>query len=130
MLLLSPATRPADTTTLNGRWFLQAVLPSDTAAGKIPNITFTVKDYRFTGNTGCNKMEGTFKLTGKSLKFDAYIKRGKKICTGYNEEAFIKSLLQANNYKFEKGVLILMFDATELSRWTRAPTPPVKTERA
>lgn len=108
-----------DSNTLNGRWYLQAVLPSDTAAGKTPTISFDLAKNSFTGNTGCNRMNGTFRKTDTSLVFNERIVTTKMACPGYNEPAFLKSLLRTNNYKFERGTLILMFDATELSRWTR-----------
>jgi hypothetical protein len=51
-------------------------------------------------------------------------------CTGYDEAAFIKSLLSTNGYKFDKGMLVLMFDATELSRWTRKPQKKLRMNKA
>ena len=123
MLLLRPAP---DTTQLGGKWFLQPVLPSDTATGKIPYISFDTKKNRFSGHTGCNSMNGKFELTGKSLRFDSNMITTKMACTGYNENAFIKSLLRTNGYKFDNGVLVLLFDGTELSRWTRnLPRPRI-----
>ena len=56
-------TRMKDTTTLAGTWFLQPVLISDTATGKIPRLQFNLSDRRFTGHTGCNNMSGTFNYT-------------------------------------------------------------------
>lgn len=106
-------------TSLNGEWFLQPVLPSDTAAGRFPSIKFNVVQGTFTGHTGCNRMSGTFKRTDTSLIFNERIALTKVNCTGYNEAAFLKTLLNTNRYKRENDVLILMFDQTELSRWTR-----------
>jgi heat shock protein HslJ len=64
-------------------------------------------------------MRGTFKKTDSSLLFSPQIITTKMACIGYNEPAFLKNLLRTNRYKIEKGVLILLYDATELSRWTR-----------
>lgn len=108
-------------TILNGEWFLQPVLASDTAAGRFPSIKFDVTRGTFTGNTGCNKMSGAFKRTDSTLTIDNQIKVAEKVCTGYNEAAFLKNLLNTNRCKREGAVLILMFDQTELSRWTRKP---------
>lgn len=113
-------TTMADT-SLNGEWFLQPVLASDTAAGKFPSIKFNVAKSTFTGNTGCNRMSGTFKRTDTSLVINERIVLTRMICPGYNEAAFIKTLLNTNRYKREDSVLVLMFDQTELSRWTRKP---------
>ena len=120
----------ADTNSLNGQWFLQPMLSSDTAAGKIPELRFNMATHGFTGNTGCNTMRGSFNKTDTSLAFNQDIVITKMACTGYDEAAFIKSLLRTNRYKFEKGVLILMFDATELSRWTRKPDRKIKINKA
>jgi len=109
---------------LNGKWFLQPVLPSDTATGKVPFIVFDEKKHRFTGNTGCNNMSGRFQVSGKTLRIDSNLITTKMACAGYNEPAFIKNLLRANGYKFEEGVLVLLFDGTELSRWVRKLTAP------
>jgi heat shock protein HslJ len=116
------APAPAkDTTTLAGQWFLMPALPADTAAGRIPRLEFNTTGMKFTGNSGCNSMSGSFELTDSSLNFSERILLTKMACPGYNEEAFIKSLLRTNRYRFENGMLILMFDQTELSRWTRKP---------
>jgi heat shock protein HslJ len=108
-------------TSLNGEWFLVPVLPSDTAAGKFPSINFNVAKSTFTGHTGCNRMSGTFKRTDTSLIINERIIRTEMACPGYNEEAFIKTLLNTNRYQRKDSVLVLMFDQTELSRWTRKP---------
>lgn len=121
MLSLRPA---ADTNRLDGKWFLQPVLPSDTATGKIPTLVFDEKRHRFTGHTGCNSMSGRFSVSGKNLQIDSNIMMTKMACEGYNEKGFIKTLLRTNGYKFKDGVLILLFDGTELSRWVRTPAKP------
>lgn len=108
-------------TLLNGQWFLQPVLASDTAAGKFPSITFNVAKGTFTGNTGCNEMSGTFKRTDTSLVINEQIAVTRMVCPGFNEVAFLKTLINTNQFKLEDGMLLLMFDQTILSRWTRKP---------
>src|SRR6195952_571413 len=97
----------ADTGSLNGQWFLQPMLASDTAAGKIPELRFNISAHSFSGNTGCNTMRGSFEKTDTSLVFNQNIVVTKMACTGYDEAAFLKSLQRTNRYKFENGVLIL-----------------------
>lgn len=111
---------PADT-SLNGEWFLLPVLASDTAAGRYPTIKFNVAKGTFTGHTGCNRMNGTFRRTDSSLTISERIMLTKMACPGYNEPAFLKTLLSTNRYKRDDSVLVLMFNQTELSRWTRKP---------
>ena len=122
----TPAPPPKaikDTTKLGGMWFLQPVLASDTATGKIPRIVLNLSSREFSGNTGCNDMKGTFVFTDSSITFNQNIITTKMICTGYNEKAFLQSLLRTNRYHLENGMLILMLDGTELSRWTRKVIP-------
>ena len=116
-----------DTTKLGGQWFLQPVLPSDTAIGKIPRLVLDLTTKKFTGNTGCNSMSGQFDFTDSTLQFNQRIITTKMACVGYNEKEFLETLLRTNSYKLQSGILILMFDQTELSRWTRkvAPKPVI-----
>jgi len=115
-------------TAISGKWYLQPVLASDVATGKLPAIDFNLLKNVFSGNTGCNSMRGSFKLMGTKLIFDKQIITTKMACIGYDEDVFIKNLLRTNQYKIEKGVLILMMDHTELSRWVRNAKPAKKTD--
>jgi len=120
----------SDTTSLNGQWFLQPLLSADTAAGKIPVLQINVGAGTFSGNTGCNTMRGSFQKTDTSLVFNENMVTTKMNCAGYDEAAFIRNLLRTNRYKLEKGMLVLMFDMTELSRWTRKPDRKIKMNKA
>jgi heat shock protein HslJ len=119
-----------DTASLNGQWFLQPLFVADTATGKIPVLQLNVSAGSFSGNTGCNTMHGSFQKTDTSLVFNQNLITTKMNCTGYDEAAFIKSLLSTNGYKFDNGMLVLMFDATELSRWTRKPQKKLRMNKA
>lgn len=114
-----------DTTSLAGDWYLQPVLASDTATGKIPTLRFNMAKTHFSGNTGCNAMSGTFWYSDKdsSLSFSDKFAATKMSCPGYNEQAFIKSLMNVNHYRLKNGMLILLTDNTELSRWSRKIHP-------
>ena len=118
-----------DTSTLGGRWYLQPVLPSDTATGRTPWIDFDLAMTRFTGNSGCNSMHGKFYFgkTDSSLSFADKIAIGRMACPGYNEPAFLKSLKSTARYRFQNGILILVGeDRAELSKWVRKQEPPAK----
>lgn len=124
---------PPDTTTLGGIWYLQPVLPSDTAAGKTPSLDLNLAKSRYLGNTGCNSMQGEFRYskTDSSLSFSDKIVTSKMACPGYNEPAFIKSLLNASRYRLRDGVLTLLSqDNTELSHWVRKPGDAPKALKA
>jgi|SRR5450432_1450429 heat shock protein HslJ len=118
--IIASVTVP-DTTTLAGGWWLQPVLASDIASGQVPILCFNLAKTHFYGNTGCNTMNGTFWYSDRdsSLSFSDKFVTTRMHCQGYNEGAFVKSLINANHYRLEKGTLILMTDNTELSRWTR-----------
>lgn len=111
----------ADTVTLNGQWYLQPMLPSDTATGKTPVLSIELNKNIFSGNTGCNTMRGSLKKTDSSLVFNENIVTSRMFCSGYDEAAFLRSLLRTNRYRLDNGQLVLMQDATELSRWARKP---------
>ncbi|MEP6684541.1 MAG: META domain-containing protein [Parafilimonas sp.] len=108
-----------DTSTIEGTWKLMPVLTSDTAAGKIPEINFDLKTSRFSGNSGCNAMSGTFILKQDALSFNENIISTKMACLGYNEKAFFENLLRTNRYEIKNGVLQLMYNTTILSKWVR-----------
>jgi heat shock protein HslJ len=108
-----------DSTTIQGRWKLMPVLSSDTAAGKIPEINFDLKTNRFSGNSGCNAMSGTFIINKDALSFNKDIILTKMACPGYNEKAFLESLGRTNRYQIKNGVLQLMYNSTVLSKWVR-----------
>ncbi|HVU97261.1 MAG TPA: META domain-containing protein [Puia sp.] len=122
-----------DTTTLGGGWYLQPVLPADTASGKTPTLQLDLAKSRFTGNTGCNSMRGRFwsDKTDSSLSFGDKIVMTRMACTGYNEAAFLKSLKNVTHYRLNNGMLILLSDErTELSHWMRKPASGPKALKA
>lgn len=110
-----------DSSTIEGNWFLIPVLPSDTAAGKIPQINFDLKTKKFSGNTGCNAMSGSFEIKQDALQFNENIVSTKMACQGYNEQQFFDNLVKANRYMIKDGVLQLMYNTTILSKWSRQP---------
>jgi heat shock protein HslJ len=120
---------PPDTTTLGGTWWLQPVLPSDTAAGRTPTLSLDLAKSHFTGNTGCNNMRGTFWFSAKdsSLSFSDKVIQTRMACPGYNEASFMKSLRSAGRYRLRSGMLILLSDDnSELSHWVRKPVAAPK----
>ena len=122
-----------DTTVLQGLWYLQPVLASDTASGKRAFMRFDLKKGTFTGNTGCNNMSGKFyySATDSSFSFSDKLITTRMACPTYNEKGFLKNLLLTTHYKLKNGVLTLLAeDNTELSRWERKPSAPANTGKA
>jgi heat shock protein HslJ len=108
-----------DTETLSGAWELMPILASDTASGRLAHINFDTKANRFTGNTGCNTMGGSFYHDNDSLVFNSVQVFTKMDCTGYNEKAFVENFSRTNHYRIENGVLELLTGQTILSKWVR-----------
>ena len=124
---------PPDSTILQGTWYLQPVLPSDTATGKRATLQLDVKKSRFTGNTGCNNISGKFwfSASDSSISFSEKMVTTRMACPGYNEKAFLKSMLQVTHFKVENGVMTLIgSDNAELSRWERKPSAQPNTGKA
>jgi heat shock protein HslJ len=116
--------------SIGGHWFLQPELPSDTATGHIPEIQFDTQASRFSGNTGCNRMSGSFLLTGDSLSFSNKMITTRMFCAGYNEAAFLKNLLRITHYKIKDGQLTLSANGVDVFIWNRKPPKQKKTGKA
>ncbi len=108
---------------------MQPVLASDTAAGKLPFLKFDLNGNKFTGNTGCNNINGHFILKEESLVFSEQILSTKLSCPGYNEKVFIENLTRTTQYKIENGLLQLMTDRTVLSTWIKKDTDKVPSKK-
>ncbi len=123
----STSIKIQDTITLRGRWELMPVMASDTATGKTPFLNFEIESGKFSGNTGCNNINGNFLLKQDAFQFSENIISTRMACTGYNEKAFLDNLLKTNRYEIKNGVLQLMYNATILSKWARRiDTTPTK----
>ncbi|MDP4131699.1 MAG: META domain-containing protein [Bacteroidota bacterium] len=112
--------------TIQGKWYLRAVLSSDTSTGRVPEISFDLAGGHFTGNTGCNTMRGDFRISDSTLTIGGQIITTKMMCVGYNEAAFLKNLIRVNGYKIRNGMLVLMVDGSEVSRWSRKIIKPAQ----
>lgn len=113
------APKHAGAAVIEGQWKLLPVLASDTETGKIPLIIFNIANRSFTGNTGCNSFNGKIAVNGDKLSFTEQAVVTQNDCQGYNEDAFMASLIKVNHYKIDHGVLELMIDETILSKWVR-----------
>lgn len=117
-----------DSARLSGEWFLQPVLPSDTATGHVPSLNFDLARKTFTGFTGCNRMTGGFRVNGDAIVFDKDIAVTKIACEGFNEKEFVTNLLRVDHYKFMDGFLVLLIDKTPVSKWMRRTDKIITTE--
>lgn len=118
----------ADSSRLSGDWYLQPVLPSDTATGRIPMLSFNLSTRNFKGFTGCNQMSGSFRVTGDAISFDKDITLTRMACEGFNEKEFLTNLFRVDHYQFRDGMLILLINKTPISKWMRKDTKIMTTE--
>jgi heat shock protein HslJ len=117
-----------DSANVSGDWFLQPVLPSDTATGRIPSLSFDLGKKTFKGFTGCNQMNGSFRIVGNEIMFNKDISVTKIACEGFNEKEFITNLLRVDHYQFRDGLLILLINKTPISKWMRRSDKIMTTE--
>jgi heat shock protein HslJ len=111
---------------IGGKWSLIPASELDTAGGHFPEIQFDVKEAKFSGNTGCNRMAGTYFIEDSAtIHFSEKMITTRMFCAGYNESAFLQNLLRVDGFKFRKGMLVLMVGNIEVSRWIRK-SPPAK----
>ena len=116
---LSTNNNSSTNENIAGNWQLQPVLASDTASGKIPTLNFDLTHHKFTGNTGCNSMSGSFVIKEDALSFAEQIIITRMACPGYNEKAFLENFTKTNRFQIKNGTLQLMYNTTILSNWVR-----------
>jgi heat shock protein HslJ len=113
---------------IGGKWSLIPASELDTAGRHFPEVLFDVKEAKFSGNTGCNRMSGTYFISDSvTIHFSEKMITTRMFCAGYNESAFLQNLLRVDGFKFRKGMLIFMVGNIEVSRWLRKASPPKKT---
>lgn len=119
--LVLEAAQGSDSASVKGEWYLLPALASDTAAGKLPVLRFELAERKFSGFTGCNRMNGSFKILADGIQFDKDISVTKMACDGFNEKEFLINLLRVDHFKIRDGVLWLMIGQTPVSKWARKP---------
>jgi heat shock protein HslJ len=98
-----PVARPP----LDSAWELQSQFGSEVHSENIPQLIINSAEKKFSGSTGCNRMSGTFTFDDRKIKFNEEIITTKMACEGYNENAFINTLLKVNAYNIQDSLLEL-----------------------
>jgi heat shock protein HslJ len=102
---------------LNGTWALDIIVGEifnqDSGNGQRPVIEIKMKERRFSGNTGCNNMNGIVTMEGSKITFSDIVTT-KMYCMESIEQEFLIALGKINNYKIEKMRLFLFEDETEM----------------
>jgi heat shock protein HslJ len=78
-----------------------------------PTIEIYLSEKRFSGNTGCNNMNGKVMVEGSTILFSDIVTT-KMFCPDVDEVDFLSALGKANNYKIEKMKLYLYDGDNEL----------------
>jgi heat shock protein HslJ len=105
------------TADLNGNWEL-VVFPYSTKtldeifAMKKPELQ--LENGRLSGNTGCNRINGTYTVSGNSIQFGPNLAMTKMGCPNYDENVFLEAFNKVNRYQLKNNELSLMHDSTLL----------------
>lgn len=73
---------------------------------RLPTVSINPTSLVFTGNTGCNRMSGSFNFSGNDIKFNKNIITSKMACNDYNEAAFLDLLRKADNYAINQDGML------------------------
>ena len=72
-------------------------------------------------------MSGTYFISDSvTIHFSEKMITTRMFCAGYNESAFLQSLLRVDGFKFRKGMLVLTVGNIEVFRWNKKASPPKK----
>lgn len=116
---LSTSSNAVQINNIDTLWELQKQNGVSVNTNHIPELVLHSPDKKFYGNTGCNRMSGSFTIDGKALKFDDKIISTRMACEGYNENDFINTLLKVNTYNIRDSLLELKQDSTVLLVFNR-----------
>lgn len=78
-----------------------------------PTLEIYLAEQRFSGNTGCNNMNGSMNADGDKISFSG-ITTTKMFCVDVDETTFLTALGKAKKYKIEKMRLYLFDDDKEV----------------
>jgi heat shock protein HslJ len=117
----------AELTQLGGDWVL-TVFPYQTKAlaelfpARIPELQLEVPGRKVTGNTGCNRMFGSFTVDGSEFHF-GNMGSTKMVCPGYDETIYMNALGRVNRFSLNNDQLTFYQDSTVLMTFTKKTAP-------
>jgi len=119
-ILMTFCTSSSETTInplINDIWALEFIkgvdYQPDSSSKERPIIEIHLKENKVTGNTGCNRINGTVTVEEDQIEFSDIITT-EKFCSKSIEQEFLMSLGMVNNYKVEKLKLYLYEDDQEI----------------
>lgn len=124
---LSSRNSAAELNNLNGYWVLvvfpdQSKTMAELFSMRTPDMELDVPNRRVSGNTGCNRMTGSFTVDGDEFHFGnlATTKMG---CPGYDETVYIDAIGKVNRFRLNNDQLSLYRDSTLLMTFAKKPNP-------
>jgi copper homeostasis protein (lipoprotein) len=94
--------------------------PADSA--RAPGLTLLVDGHKVQGSAGCNRMMGSYQLSGSSLKFGP-LATTRMACPGMDaEQAYLKALGATTRYEIV-GTTLTLFGAEGALARLEAPAP-------
>ncbi|MDQ6481732.1 META domain-containing protein [Dyadobacter sp. LHD-138] len=108
------SSKPAATSSvasLEGTWVLNYLMVpgksfDELYADKKPEITFEVKENRFSGNTSCNSFSGKLNADGHKISFRDPYAMTRMMCQGDGENVFTEALKKVNTYAVSDGTTL------------------------
>ena len=111
------SNKESSDTLLHDIWVLESIDGQTYSRVENQNLHPTIEIYlaeeRFSGNTGCNNMNGKLTVDGNRIGFSDIVTT-KMFCVDVDETSFLSDLGKANNYKIEKMRLYLFEDEKEI----------------
>lgn len=104
--------------SLDGTWLLQSWADHANNWKEQPYLTIDLAGEKFYGNTGCNDFAGSTRLRQLHVCFSD-IKTGSKTCEGFDESAFIETLVKCNGFSISDGKLELTHDGRTIMTFQR-----------
>lgn len=101
--------------TMQGSWKLNYITGSRISfdglyANNVPNITFDLKENRFSGSNSCNRISGSFTLDKNKISFDNdKIAMTMMACQGNGDQVFMSNLQKVDSYAITEYGKVLTF---------------------
>ncbi|MEO8210607.1 MAG: copper resistance protein NlpE N-terminal domain-containing protein [bacterium] len=128
-ILKMPEVTTADTikksaasNSINGMWTLSEIdgqkVDKTIYKNGLPNIDIREADNKFSGSTGCNRINGASTIVGNEVVFTKFITT-RMSCPGTGESEFITALTSIDSYKADKAMLILLSKGKSIMKFTK-----------
>lgn len=118
------STKNGKSAGIDGSWELSA-FPGATKtfdelfSQRKPQLQFSSARAAVTGNTGCNRLTGTYSASGNNFSFGNNIATTKMACSGYDENIFLQALNRINHFAIKGDQLQLMHDNELVMSFTK-----------